>query len=272
MFAKNLPLKTKTNMKTVANFANNFILLLEEYRKEPGTTIPEPLDPTVMSELSKAAQTFIDSGLAGRLAALFPKSWGITQEVRYATLRRVNKKDYRGDAHIDTDFYTDKESPAYYGEEMECYASGETPEVILILEADEPTLARNPHLFWCKLPYDDSANEKWHNNEYDTTQLKEFDNLKTEVGVQDPGKTLIVVHAATHIDLIITDKSLRLSVRRQWLGINKGFARSLSRKTTVSGVSCVSGVGVSFGCQAFVSGDFGRAGGGSGLVLALTKR
>ena len=268
---KNLPFKTQPN--PFNSFSTNLELLLSEYRKEPGTNIPD--EDSAREEILKAlesAKSLVDSGFTGRLAALFPKSWKITQDVRYSTLRRVNKKDYSGNAYIEEEMYTDKNSPAYYGEEMECYASEENLEVIFIIESDEPTHARNPHLFFCKMPYDDFANEKWENGNYKTTQLNEFDNLKIEVEDQDPGKTLVIVHAATHIDLIITDKLLGLPVERQWLGKNRGWARSISRKTAAVIGSCVSNVGVEDDGQADVDGCNGGAFGGRGLVLALTKR
>jgi hypothetical protein len=259
-----LPFKTQIN--PLDGFRQGIVLLLDEYRKESGTNIPEQLDHLMIRDLLKSARVFIDSGLTGRLAVLFPESWGITQEVRYAVLRRVNKKDFSGDVYIDRELYTNKENPAYYGEEMECYASGETPEVILILEADEPTYAENPHLFFCNLPYDGFANEKWDENKFDTTQTKEFEKLRSGV------ENLIIVRTATHIDLIIADKLAGLPVEEQWLGKDKGWARSLSRKATAGGGSCVSGVGVCGGGRAGLCGCSGGAGGGCGLVLALVEK
>ena len=265
----NLPFKTRID--PLDGFYQNIELLLNEYRKEPETSIPEQLDHLLMRDLTKSARAFLDTGFVGRLAVLFPKSWGITQEVRYTALSRVNNLDAKYSMYLNEEMYIDKESPAYYGEEMECYASGEVPEAIYILQSDEEVFYReDSYLFFCNLPYDAHANNKSEDGDYDTTQLGEFYDLRTKVGVFHPDKTLAIVHPATSIDLIIIDKLLRLPLGHQWL--YGSWARGLGRKPNSDGKTYVSDIGIRDGGFASLDRTEGRSSDENGLLLALTKR
>jgi hypothetical protein len=251
-------------------FCKELRLLIEEYSKESGVNIPRSIDRKIMPDIILSAMYFLNSDFAGRLAVLFPKSWGITQQVRYNVLRRVEKERYGYDeTYIEKEMYLAPQSSTFYGEEMECYASGDAPEVIFILEADKPTHEKNKFLHFCGLPYDDLANEGWENAKYTTTQVKEFNRLEYLVENTTNYK-FILVHPAVSIDLMVTDVLADTPIKSRWL--NRGFARNLSYKTTADGDLCVSNIGRKDGGQASVGGECGKACKCCGVLVALAGK
>jgi hypothetical protein len=258
-------------MPSVDLFISGTLSYLDECAKENGVKLPPKAE--IKQDLRSGAEHLAGYGWLGIYAARFPKSWGITQQVRYKVLRRLQKIDYDGEPYICSDFYTNTGSRSYYGNEMEVYADGDRPDVICILKSAKAGENVDPHLFFCGLPYDDYANIHLEGNWYDTTQLLEFSRLARLMN-ETTGCNFVIVHPGTQVDVIGTQKLQKTPIDHQLM--RYGYSRALSRKgstvTTSGDNSCVANVSVGGDGQVHLHGDYGEEYSNYGLLLALVGK
>jgi len=236
-------------------FIGNELFLLSLYGQEQGVCLP-PREG-VAKDLLEGAEKIMRLGLAGHLAALYPKSYGVTWKVRMAAQRCMGLNN-RTPAF-------DEEIVGMWGEALETYASGENPEIILLVQCLDGSPTSNPYIHFGGLPYDKYASQHGPNGDFSTfsspaTQLLKaaslFRQTKTEPWQFNP----IVVAPGTLVDVIFSQQLAGIPACELFLYAGSSCcpvrSRSLYRKSSFSKEEVENGI---FVHDAVPLKDFGQA-------------